>query len=115
MSPGKAAAQVGHAVGRIVRHIERQKSEMPIEYYSNWADRSETKIVLKVDSEEQLLELYKNLISYNESGHWVEVELIIDEGRTEIEPGSYTCLAIEPLPKIHPVVQTYLKPLKLYK
>lgn len=84
MSKGKAAAQVAHAA------VEATLKSNP-NMVKKWRDSGMKKITLKVDSEK---ELYKYLqIAKDEM---LITALIKDAGRTEIEPGTPTCLAIGP-------------------
>jgi peptidyl-tRNA hydrolase len=60
-----------------------------LNYYNEYKPRP--KIVVKVDSEEELLEIYKKAKDAKLPCH-----LVVDAGRTEIEPGSKTVVAIGP-------------------
>ena len=56
-----------------------------------WIGDRFTKVCLRVDSEDELLEIYKEA---SESG--LEVHLITDSGQTEFKEPTRTCLAIGP-------------------
>uniref|UniRef100_A0A1B6DMY3 peptidyl-tRNA hydrolase n=1 Tax=Clastoptera arizonana TaxID=38151 RepID=A0A1B6DMY3_9HEMI len=87
MSIGKTAAQVGHgAIGiyRILVSDPQHQVSLAV-----WTDVGETKIVLKGESAEQLLELQEKAKS---SG--IPSCLIRDAGHTEIAPNSITVLAL---------------------
>ena len=72
MSKGKLAAQAAHAA-------------------VNCAFAAKKKVVLKVDSLERLYEI-KAIVDANS----INNSLITDAGRTEIAPGSVTCIGIGP-------------------
>lgn len=113
MRKGKIAAQAGHAcVEAVLRALTRDGlmekaaftaeglmledaeglEELPV---VRWFADGEAKICVYVDGEEALLALHRQV---TEAGHIAA--LIQDAGCTEFhgEP-TYTCLAIEPLPK----------------
>lgn len=95
MSPGKLGAQVAHAAcsfmarrlagldGNNIRLTDPQRS---------WLQKSFTKIVLKVHSEDELLEINEKA---KQAG--LESHLITDSGRTEFKGiKTHTCIAIGP-------------------
>lgn len=86
MSPGKTAAQVAHAA---IGAYEKA----PWLDVDEWKRDGVTKIVLRVPDRKTLLALHKKAVAKE-----LPVCLICDEGRTEVEPGSFTCLAIGPAP-----------------
>jgi PTH2 family peptidyl-tRNA hydrolase len=86
MSPGKVAAQVGHGVGKIYENLDSQ-SELTKVLFDNWKNKSYTKITLKSTLDE-MIEISKLFPSV----------LIMDEGRTQIEP-SNTVLCVYPVTK----------------
>ncbi|MDA3856085.1 MAG: peptidyl-tRNA hydrolase Pth2 [Candidatus Woesearchaeota archaeon] len=84
MSKGKIAAQAAHAaVEATLRSDDRMVSK--------WRNSGMKKITLKIESEK---ELYKYLQEAKDFG--LTTALITDAGRTEIAPGTPTCLAIGP-------------------
>ncbi len=87
MGRGKIAAQASHAS---VSAFERVKKSHP-EVAGEWEEEGQKKVVLKVDSEEELLK-------YFEEGKraGIPVVLIRDAGHTQLEPGSITCFAAGP-------------------
>jgi len=89
MSPGKAAAQAGHAA---VSSAEEARRNYP-SWWREWIESGQCKIVLKANSEGELLELERKA---KELG--LPVALISDMGLTEIEPGTVTALGIGPAP-----------------
>jgi PTH2 family peptidyl-tRNA hydrolase len=84
MSKGKTAVQVAHAAVEAVL-----KSDMRI--VSSWRSVGMKKITLRVENEK---ELYKFLQEAKDFG--LVTALITDAGKTEIAPGTPTCLAIGP-------------------
>lgn len=103
MSPGKVAAQVGHGI-ELAQWMGRR-------YSPNWMpdELPCAKIILQA-SEEEMNNLYTNFVTLGQVNQLIRV---IDEGRTEVEPGSMTVIAFVPAPK-H-VFQESLKEFKLYK
>ena len=89
MSKGKTAAQVAHAaVSSFIVVVDKRP-----EWGAMWLKEGQKKVVLKVRSLEDLLEIKKK----------VDVEhipnaIISDAGLTELEPGTVTCLGIGPAP-----------------
>jgi len=87
MGKGKLAAQVAHASVEAVLKAQRYKPEL----LRKWRSSGMKKAVLKVKNEDELLKYYnlarkKHLIT----------ALISDAGRTQLKPGTTTCLAIGP-------------------
>lgn len=88
MRRGKEIAQACHAaMGAADNTICRQGSWM----VGRWHDSAHAKIVVKVNSEEELLELAEKADAAN-IGHY----LVRDAGRTEVPPDTPTALAIGP-------------------
>lgn len=87
MGKGKIAAQASHAS---VSAFERVKKNNP-DIAKEWEEEGQKKVVLKVNSEEDLLK-------YFEEGKrtGIPVVLIRDAGHTQLEPGSITCFAAGP-------------------
>ena len=81
---GKLAAQVAHASVEAVHRSDKK-------LVSEWRSQGMMKIVLKVDD---LKELHKFNQDAKDSG--LVTALITDAGRTVVEPGTVTCLAIGP-------------------
>lgn len=103
MSPGKLAAQVAHGAVRSALACDPALT-------SQWLAEGETKIVLEARDTEHLLlaERYIKNRGFN-------CYLVIDEGRTEIEPLSSTVLAVELVDKEDPYVQMTFETFKTYK
>jgi PTH2 family peptidyl-tRNA hydrolase len=93
MSKGKMAAQVSHA--SVSALLKSHKDDI-----NAWKDQGMKKAVLAVKDE-------KELLSYKEKADdaGLVTALIIDAGRTELVPGTMTCLGIGPHPeeKIDPI------------
>ncbi|MEM1586381.1 MAG: peptidyl-tRNA hydrolase Pth2 [Candidatus Bathyarchaeia archaeon] len=89
MSPGKAAAQASHAA---VSSADEARRNYP-SWWREWIESGQCKIVLKVNSEAELLELERKAKELN-----LPVALISDMGLTELKPGTITALGIGPAP-----------------
>lgn len=99
---GKLAAQVAHAsLGAILSSAYETKNEngslspsltIPLDGpLSHWLTEKFTKIVLKCDSEEELLALAKQC-----EDEGIRHALIRDAGHTVFDEPTYTCLGIGP-------------------
>lgn len=102
MGTGKIAAQVGHAVlGCYQKHPNRQSVD-------KWDREGAAKIVLRVETKEELDRIVGMATETGLNSYVVE-----DAGRTQIEPGSVTCVGIGPdlITKIDEVTGS----LKLFK
>ncbi|MEM0360144.1 MAG: peptidyl-tRNA hydrolase Pth2 [Candidatus Diapherotrites archaeon] len=84
MGAGKIAAQAAHAS---LAALEKTKNTEIVE---KWKAEGMPKIVLKVASEKELLELFMK------AKKELPCALIKDAGRTQVEPGTATCIAIGP-------------------
>ncbi|CAN8026955.1 unnamed protein product [Ixodes persulcatus] len=88
MGMGKIAAQVGHAAVGLYRFLLQDEPK-----YANmlllWEDYGETKIALRADTTERLLELEKEAKALN-----LPTYLVQDAGRTQVPAGSNTVLGI---------------------
>lgn len=107
MSPGKAAAQCCHAS---LTAYKRSHSSDPYETYQ-WYAGSQTKVILTVDNEEELLAIH-TAISIDPF-LCERIHLIVDEGRTEIPKDSVTALGVGPAPS--ELINKYTSKLKLYR
>ncbi|XP_065085736.1 probable peptidyl-tRNA hydrolase 2 [Ochlerotatus camptorhynchus] len=89
MGKGKIAAQCGHAaVGAFEGALKKTPSVL-----RKWQHTGQAKIAVKVENEQQLMEVYRTAKANN-----LNCCLIRDAGRTQIEPNSKTVLAIGPAP-----------------
>lgn len=112
MSTGKAAAQAAHASVEGVRISAREPNGNPWDasIVNRWYRGGHyTKIVLEV-ADAEALRVAKDYIE----ARGFKTSLIIDEGRTEIEPMSMTALGVEILDKDQPHVRETFSVFKLY-
>lgn len=86
MSAGKLAAQAAHAAVKAA-------DIAPKDWLDEWNRHGTTKVVLEVWDENSLIALYKMAVAA-----YLPAVLIVDEGRTEVRPGSITGLGIGPAP-----------------
>jgi PTH2 family peptidyl-tRNA hydrolase len=98
MGKGKIAAQVAHASVELMFKVEERT-------INDWRREGMKKVVLKVSSEKELLELFVTL------KRKFPTVLIRDAGRTQIESGSPTCIGIGPVPEHE--IDYYIGHLKL--
>ena len=84
MSKGKLAAQASH--GSVEAMLKSHKDDI-----SNWRKEGMKKVILKVQSKEDLFKLKQQC---EEAG--LVCALITDAGHTELPPGSVTVLGIGP-------------------
>jgi len=87
MGKGKIASQVAHA--SVASYLKAKIKDKNI--VDRWVFEGMKKIVLKVQTEKELLE-YFNLCKSKS----IPCELIRDAGKTQINPGSLTTLGIGP-------------------
>ena len=85
MDKGKLAAQASHAAVSVLDKVDDKIVEA-------WKQSGMKKIVLKVASTNELVELFQ---SAKDAG--LPCALITDAGRTQIEPGSKTAFACGPI------------------
>ena len=86
MGKGKIAGQVGHACTSLLYY----NSEHP--NIKQWFEEfNQTKVVLKVDSEEKLLDIISELEKLEIIHYGIR-----DAGKTQIEPETLTCVGIMP-------------------
>lgn len=87
MKKGKIAAQSAHAsIAAFLKSQERKWGSG----YQEWLDEGMQKIVVKVTSEKELLQLFE------EVKNKFPTALISDAGHTQIAAGSKTCIGIGP-------------------
>ena len=89
MTAGKIAAQVAHAA---VLGVEKTKREN-IDWFNLWYQSGQAKVVVKVNSFEELLKVRQHAESMN----LIVVE-VHDSGLTQLTPGTTTCIGIGPAP-----------------
>ncbi|MBT4870821.1 MAG: aminoacyl-tRNA hydrolase [Candidatus Diapherotrites archaeon] len=85
MSCGKACAQASHASVSVLDKVDKKVLD-------EWKQNGMKKIVLKVNSTEELVELFQNTKNAG-----LPCALITDAGRTQIASGSKTCFACGPV------------------
>lgn len=101
MGAGKIAAQASHAA---LEAYEKTLKQNPL-WVEEWKGSGQAKIVLKVNSKKELLELFEK------TKKQLPTALIKDAGRTQIEAGEPTCIAIGPAPESE--INKFTKELKL--
>lgn len=84
MGKGKIAAQACHACLESYKKADK-------EVIRKWELEGQKKVVLKVSSERELLELHSIIKTTS-----LPCSLITDAGHTQIEPSTRTCLGIGP-------------------
>ena len=89
MGKGKLAAQVAHAA---IGAAEESRG-MRGSWYQDWKQQGQAKVVVKGTGEAELQELFKKARVMG-----LPSSLIQDAGRTQLEPGTVTCLGIGPAP-----------------
>jgi len=89
MGKGKLAAQVAHASLSAAEEAMKKRAE----WYDDWKGEGQKKVVLKVQSEDELRELLKAARSAR-----LPAALVEDRGLTQLDPGTVTCLGIGPGP-----------------
>jgi PTH2 family peptidyl-tRNA hydrolase len=87
MGKGKLAAQSSHASLSAYKKVAKAHPEIA----HAWEAEGQMKVVLKVQSEEELLDFFNK-----GKAAGIPCELIRDAGHTQIEPGSITCFAAGP-------------------
>jgi PTH2 family peptidyl-tRNA hydrolase len=93
MGKGKLAAQVAHgAVEAVLKVLESNRSEW-LEWLQEWRRQGQKKVVVRVQGEDELVRVYREAV---ERG--LPAVLVIDAGRTQLEPGTKTVAAIGPAP-----------------
>ncbi|MDI9644990.1 MAG: peptidyl-tRNA hydrolase Pth2 [Candidatus Verstraetearchaeota archaeon] len=89
MSKGKTAAQAAHASVSSYLAASEHRSK----WSELWLQEGQKKVVLKVNSLDELLDLK---VRADREG--IPNALVQDAGLTELEPGTITCLGIGPGP-----------------
>ncbi|MHA2062722.1 MAG: peptidyl-tRNA hydrolase Pth2 [Candidatus Sifarchaeia archaeon] len=87
MSKGKMIVQACHAAVESSEVAKRENREI----WRKWRNGSSKKVALRIESLEELLELYTSTLQLK-----VSCALIKDAGLTELPPGTTTALGIGP-------------------
>lgn len=87
MGKGKLAAQASHASLDAFRKAERENAEETRE----WLHSGTPKVTVKVQGEKELVAVFQEA---KDAG--LPAALVQDAGRTQLEPGTYTCVGIGP-------------------
>ncbi|MFN4046170.1 MAG: peptidyl-tRNA hydrolase Pth2 [Acidilobaceae archaeon] len=93
MGKGKAAAQAAHASVEAVITIIKSSNREWREWLEKWLSEGQIKVVLRAESEEELLKIYVEA-----SGAGLPTSIIRDAGKTQLPPGTLTAIAIGPAP-----------------
>ncbi|KAK2589054.1 hypothetical protein KPH14_001891 [Odynerus spinipes] len=91
MGKGKVAAQCAHAALECYRKAVASPKKQYM--FKDWLYTGQPKVVLRISSEEQLLDL-----AYRAKKVGLTTATIRDAGRTQLEPGTITVLGIGPGP-----------------
>ncbi len=89
MGKGKIAVQVGHATVTVSEETKRRRPD----WWREWFNEGQCKVVVKVNSESDLLELRKKATDLG-----LASAIIQDRGLTQVVPGTATCIGIGPAP-----------------
>ena len=89
MGVGKIAAQVGHAA---VLGVDESKKFDNV-WARRWLNEGQPKIVVKVDSLEELLQIKSKAEKFK-----MPLVIVQDRGLTQIPSGTVTCIGIGPAP-----------------
>ena len=90
MGKGKIAAQVGHASVECALRAEKKDRKA----FDSWMECGQRKVVLKVSGKDEMIRYMNEARSCG-----LYTVLITDAGRTQVEPGSATCIGIGPAPE----------------
>lgn len=93
MSKGKTAAQAAHASVEAVLSIIDTGQPDWVKWLREWRAQGQKKIVVRVESEAELLNVYSEALRLG-----LPTSLVSDAGLTELPPGTRTAVAIGPAP-----------------
>ena len=93
MGKGKLAAQVAHGAVEAVFTVLESGNPVWMEWLRAWRESGQKKVVVKVSSLDELMRVYREA---REQG--LPAVVIADAGRTQLEPGTVTVVAIGPAP-----------------
>ena len=89
MGTGKIAAQVAHAAVMGAEKVKASKRE----WFNSWFGAGQAKVVVKVKSIEELMDVRMRAEELN-----LPVVQVHDSGLTQIPSGTITCIGIGPAP-----------------
>ena len=89
MGKGKIASQCGHAA---IDAYDMARIKTPVSV-KQWKNYGAKKIACKVQNTDEMIDIYTKAIRAG-----MVAQLVQDQGRTQIAPGSYTVLGIGPAP-----------------
>lgn len=89
MGKGKLAVQVAHAA--VEGYIKASKYKP--EWVKEWLKQGQKKVVVKVGSLEELLNIFNEARKHN-----LPTSIIKDAGKTQLKPGTITCIVLGPAP-----------------
>jgi PTH2 family peptidyl-tRNA hydrolase len=89
MGKGKLAAQTAHAAVSAAERVRRSR----LEWYQEWVESGQAKVVVKVNSLDDLLDVKARCETES-----LPTYLVQDRGLTQIPSGTITCLGIGPAP-----------------
>ena len=101
MGKGKLVAQGAHASIEAYLRTTKKKPE----WASTWLAEGMKKIVLKIDSKEELTALFEEIKNL------LPATLIADAGHTQVAPGTLTAIGVGPAPEIE--IDKFLSKYKL--
>ena len=107
MGHGKAAAQASHASCDAIFEIIDSNRKDWKEWLDLWKRQGQMKVVLKVNSREEIEEIYNQALQLG-----LPCSIISDAGRTQLPPGTITAVAIGPGPE--EIIDKITGKLKLY-
>jgi len=107
MGRGKAAAQAAHAACDAVVQIVNGGNRQWSEWLREWLSQGQKKVVLRVESEDELNKVYSEAVSLG-----LPTSIIEDAGLTQLPPGTKTAVAVGPAPS--ELVDKVTGKLKLY-
>jgi len=94
MGRGKAAAQAAHASCEAVFLVLSSSRREWREWLEAWRRTGQKKVVLRVDSEDDLIHYYGRA-----RAEGLPSSLVRDAGHTQLQPGTLTAAAIGPAPE----------------
>jgi len=101
LPPGKLAAQVGHAVLGLYRFLLTEYSDRYNDVRKIWLNDdsrgdggTQAKVVLKLESYVD----FESIVAYCD-GKDIPKYVVVDAGRTVVDPGTLTAIAWGPVPK----------------